>query len=111
MLIQSTVKRGSYTRGRCLAVHYLATDEKGQPPRVALAVGKPVGTAVVRHRVSRRIRHVMAARIDQLPDGSYLVVRALPAAATATSEALASDLDVVVPKVLRGCQRRSADRG
>jgi ribonuclease P protein component len=48
---------------------------------------------VVRHRVTRRLRHLVAARLDTLPAGSMLVVRALPPAATASSAELAADLD------------------
>jgi ribonuclease P protein component len=64
-------------------------------------VSKAVGGSVVRHAVSRRLRHVVASRLEQLPAGSRLVVRALPPAATATSAALAADLDVALERALR----------
>ena len=38
-------------------------------PAVGLVVGKTVGGSVVRHRVSRQLRHAMAARIQRLPRG------------------------------------------
>jgi ribonuclease P protein component len=53
----------------------------------------------VRHRVARRLRHLLRARIAGLPQGGRLVVRAAPAAATATSAALAADLDAVLGRV------------
>jgi ribonuclease P protein component len=62
-------------------------------PVVGLVVGKSVGGSVVRHRVSRRLRAQLSARLDRLPAGSGTVVRALPAAADATSAELAADLD------------------
>ena len=52
-----------------------------------------MGNAVVRHRVSRRLRHVVAGRLAELPAGAMLVVRALPPAADASSAELATDLD------------------
>ena len=61
--------------------------------RVGFVVSKAVGNSVVRHRVTRRLRHLMADRIGTLPAGSTLVIRALPAAAGATSSALGADLD------------------
>jgi ribonuclease P protein component len=57
-----------------------------------LIVSKAVGNAVIRHRVSRRLRAVCAQDIDTWATGDLVVVRALPAAAGATSEELAVDL-------------------
>ncbi len=56
-------------------------------------VSKAVGGSVVRHRVTRRLRHLVAPRLEALPEGALLVVRAFPPAATATSAELAEDLD------------------
>jgi ribonuclease P protein component len=61
--------------------------------RVGFVVSKAVGNSVVRHRVTRRLRHLMADRIGTLPPGCALVVRALPAAAGASSSELGADLD------------------
>jgi ribonuclease P protein component len=47
----------------------------------------------VRSRVTRRLRHVMAPRLDSLPAGALLVIRALPPAAAATSAELAVEID------------------
>ncbi len=63
------------------------------PARVGLVVSKAVGNAVVRNTVKRRLRHAARARISLLPAGALLVVRAQPAAATASYEELAADLD------------------
>ena len=42
--------------------------------------------------VKRRLRHLLRARLGELPPGSAIVVRALPAAAAATSAELDRDL-------------------
>jgi len=65
---------------------------------VGFVVSKAVGPAVVRNRVKRRLRHLMRDRIDQLPTGARLVIRALPRAAQQSSSSLASDLDAALTK-------------
>jgi ribonuclease P protein component len=82
-----------------LVVAHLATPPldavpaPNQATRAGLVVSRAVGGAVVRNSVKRRLRHVLAARLDALPAGSRLVVRALPAAAAASSAQLAAALD------------------
>ena len=56
---------------------------------------------MVRHRVARRLRHLVGARLDTLPPGSLLVVRALPPASAASSAELAEDLDAGLRASLR----------
>ena len=67
---------------------------------MGLVVSKAVGNAVVRNRVSRRLRHQMSTRVDRLAPGSLLVLRAQPAAATAGSTELGADLDRVLERLL-----------
>ena len=74
---------------------------------VGLVVGRNVGNSVVRHQVSRRLRAQLARRLDLLPDGSGTVVRALPAAAPASSAELGRDLDRLLRRVLPGADRAS----
>jgi ribonuclease P protein component len=68
---------------------------------VGFIVGKAVGPAVVRNRVRRRLRHLVASRIEGLPAGTLLVVRATLPAAAAThgdlGEALDQALDRMTP--------------
>lgn len=64
-------------------------------------MSKAVGGSVVRHRVSRRLRHLLAPRLNTLPAGARLVVRALPAASSASSAELAEDLDAGLGSALR----------
>jgi ribonuclease P protein component len=72
-----------------------------RPPRVGFVVSKAVGNSVVRHRVTRRLRALMAQRVADLPDGADVVVRAQPAAATARFEELAAELDRGLRRVSR----------
>lgn len=43
------------------------------PPRVAYAIGRRAGGAVVRNRLRRRLRAVVAELAPELPTGTYLV--------------------------------------
>ncbi|CAO5193196.1 ribonuclease P protein component [Frankia sp. AiPs1] len=47
----------------------------------------------MRNQVRRRLREQMRVRLAQLPPGTMLVVRALPDAATASSDRLGRALD------------------
>jgi len=58
---------------------------------VGFVVSKAVGNAVVRNRVKRRLRHQAREHLDSLPGSAVLVVRALPAAASASASQLAHD--------------------
>lgn len=55
----------------------------------------------MRHRVTRRLRHLVAARLPTLPPDALLVIRALPQAAAASSTELAEDLDAGLRSALR----------
>jgi ribonuclease P protein component len=81
--------------GRLLVVHSLrvSQDGTGVPRRFGLVVSKSVGNSVVRHRVSRRLRALLALRMDTFPPASDVVVRALAPAGGATSSELGAGLD------------------
>jgi ribonuclease P protein component len=69
------------------------------PPKGGFVVSRAVGDAVARNRVRRRLRHLVRPRLSALPPGSLLVVRALPAAADASSADLADDLDAALRRL------------
>ena len=92
----STIRRGRRAGRSRLVVHLRSADtdpSAAPPPRAGFVVSKAVGNAVVRHRVSRRLRHLVSERLDGLAPGSALVVRALPPSAESSSAELARDLD------------------
>jgi ribonuclease P protein component len=104
--------RGGCRAGRpTLVAHLWAADRDAVEPSVAEArtgpsragfvVSKAVGPAVTRNLVKRRLRHLVADRLDKLPDGAVLVVRALPPAAAAGSGQLARDLDSALERLGR----------
>jgi ribonuclease P protein component len=71
------------------------------PPRVAYAVGRRVGGAVVRNRVRRRLRASVARhRAELRPGASYLIGAGRDAATMPFTE-----LDAVMGELLAGCPR------
>jgi ribonuclease P protein component len=102
----STVRTGGRAGSATLVAHLLLPAEV-TPPRVGLIVSKAVGDAVTRNRVKRRLRHAAAAHLAELPAGSLLVLRALPAAGTASFAALERDLTRSLRRLLREPGRHS----
>jgi len=94
----SVVRSGARARRGTLVLHYRPELDDG-PSRVGLIVGRSVGGSVQRHRVSRRLRAQLAARLHRLPPGSGTVVRALPGASAATSAQLGADLDAAFARL------------
>lgn len=71
------------------------------PPRVAYAVGKRVGPAVVRNRVRRRLRAAtMAHRAELQPGAAYLI-----GAAPAASSASFAEIDAAMGELLAVADR------
>ncbi len=50
-----------------------APGESGGPPQVAYAIGRKVGGAVVRNRLRRRLRAIVAELAPALRPGAYLL--------------------------------------
>ncbi|MEV6820709.1 ribonuclease P protein component [Nocardiopsis akebiae] len=113
----SVMRSGRRASRDCLGAVYLPPPSgvaDADPPRVGFVVSKAVGGAVVRKRVQRRLRHLMRSRLAVLPNGSLLVVRARPAAATARHEDLAAQLDSAIAAAMRPrgtSSRRRSGRG
>ncbi|HET7303366.1 MAG TPA: ribonuclease P protein component [Segeticoccus sp.] len=84
--------------------------DAGPVPRVGFVVSRAVGNAVVRNRTKRVLRHLMATRLEPLPCDADVVVRANPAAAGATTDELAGDLDRCLRGALDKLDRHGPDR-
>ncbi|MGH8892073.1 MAG: ribonuclease P protein component [Actinomycetes bacterium] len=103
----ATLRGGRGARGDGLVVVHI--DRSGHwtgPARVGFIVSRSVGPAVTRNLVKRRLRHVMARRLGDLPTGARVVVRALPASATATS----TQLDAAINRATQLAPARRAGR-
>ncbi|MDR1189890.1 MAG: ribonuclease P protein component [Bifidobacteriaceae bacterium] len=98
----SAMRRGRRCGSR-LAVVYVAaaratelSDAAGSW-RAGLVVSKAVGNSVVRHRVARRLRHILASELPKTAEARDVVVRALGPAASADYK----ELERAVGKCLR----------
>ncbi|MGP8001179.1 MAG: ribonuclease P protein component [Streptosporangiaceae bacterium] len=97
----AAIRRGSRAGRALLTGHLLVRADEPGPPRAGFIVSRAVGGAVVRNKVRRRLRELVRRRMDSLPAGSLLVVRANPRAATARQSDLAAELDLVIDTLLR----------
>ena len=70
-------------------------------PRAGFVVSKAVGGSVVRHRVARRLRHLVAPRLAELPPGTRRGGARAAAGRPASSAELAADLDAGLRAALR----------
>lgn len=103
----STVSQGVRSAHPDLVLHAALDTVDDSGPRIGLVVAKSVGNAVVRHRVSRRLRHVARTVLDDLDSRDRLVIRALPNSARAASPDLERQLRDGVARVRR---RRGTSR-
>jgi len=67
-------------------------EDDGKGPRVGLIIAKPVGSAVERHRVARRLRHVARTMLGDLNQCDRVVIRALPSSRQVSSARLEQQL-------------------
>jgi ribonuclease P protein component len=103
---RETVSQGNRAGRPRVVLHVLyGQDSDDSVPNVGFVVSSAVGGSVVRHRVTRQLRHIMWARLDVIPSGSRIVVRALPASATATSVELEADVDKALKRLGMGVSR------
>ncbi|MEB3020079.1 ribonuclease P protein component [[Mycobacterium] crassicus] len=94
----ATVKRGRRAVQANIVVYGRQSDTSpdgdaiGVPPKVGLIIAKSVGSAVDRHRVARRLRHVVRDVLGDLKPAEHVVIRALPSSNGAKSDALRTQL-------------------
>ena len=89
----ATVKYGMRTVQPDVVVHVRRSCERDcKGPRVGLIVAKPVGSAVERHRVTRRLRHVARTMLGDLHRCDRVVIRALPSSLQVSSTRLEQQL-------------------
>ncbi|MDO5866879.1 MULTISPECIES: ribonuclease P protein component [Paenarthrobacter] len=109
----STTVRSGVRNGRRNLVLYTAPIGAGEPSRIGFIVSKAVGNAVTRNLVKRRLREAGALSLQTHGTGLAVVVRALPAAATASWEQLLNDYNAalaVTTKRLGGSAPRNASQ-
>ena len=97
----STTVRSGVRNGRRNVVLYTATIGAGEPTRIGFIVSKAVGNAVARNLVKRRLREAGAVSLREYGTGFAIVVRALPASATASWDELLADYNAALENTMR----------
>lgn len=88
----ATVKHGIRMAQPDVIVHIRQGSDQSVVPRVGLIIAKSVGSAVERHRVARRLRHVARTVFGDLDESPQVVIRALPSSRSASSVRLERQL-------------------
>lgn len=88
----ATVRYGIRTVQPDVIVHVRRGSDEDSAPRVGLIIAKPVGSAVERHRVARRLRHVARTMLADLHHSDQVVIRALPSSRNVSSTRLEQQL-------------------
>ena len=98
---RQVVRRGTRCGGPRLITSVLRGADQ-RAPRFGFIISKQVGTAVVRNTVRRRLKAVCAEFIDMVPQGTDVVIRALPASATADFATLRADVVRCLSRLVTG---------
>lgn len=100
----ATVKYGMRSVQPDLLVYLLRGAPTAAFPRVGLIIAKRVGSAVERHQIARRLRHVSRTMLADLKPSDRMVIRALPGSRGRSSASLEQ-------QVRRGLRRGLARAG
>ncbi|MBO0864134.1 MAG: ribonuclease P protein component [Mycobacterium sp.] len=102
----ATVKHGARAVQADLVV-YARQSEPASVPKVGLIIAKSVGSAVQRHRVARRLRHIARHVLPELDPSDQVVIRALPSSHAAVSGRLEQQLRAGLQRIRQspGCAR------
>ena len=90
-----TTKTGVRATSLSLVVYLKTNSSNLSEPQVGLIVNKSVGGSVVRHRVSRQLRHLIASQLTSFPKNSQIVVRVLR-----NQPNFEAELSDLIPKVI-----------
>jgi len=88
-----TVKHGIRAVQPDLVVYaHRGNANEHEAPKVGLIISRAVGSAVQRHQLARRLRHVARGLVDGLERSERVVIRALPSSRDVGSARLAEEL-------------------
>ena len=102
-----TVKHGTRAVQPDLVIYRRRDDgTTGDAAKVGLIISRAVGSAVQRHRLARRLRHVARRLVDGMQRSEQVVIRALPSSRDVGSARLEEELRAGLRRIeSTGCGR------
>ncbi|WP_106505712.1 ribonuclease P protein component [Brachybacterium timonense] len=94
-------RRGTRAARSHVVVHLAVLPDGPAAPRVGFVVSKRIGNAVVRNLVTRRLREIIRPQLAELPEGTSIVIRALPGIADAPFATLRAQVYDAVDAAVR----------
>ena len=91
-------KTGERATSLSLVLYFKKIENGNAQPRVGLIVNSSVGGSVIRHRVSRQLRHLIAPHLKNFPTNSNLVMRVLRK--KGKNESYEAELSELLSKIL-----------
>jgi ribonuclease P protein component len=88
----TTVRQGTRAVQPDLVIYAQRAGDNAGPPKIGLIVARSVGSAVQRHQLARRLRHIMRDLVHGLEHEEHVVIRALPSSRGSASVRLAQQL-------------------
>ena len=89
----ATVKHGTRAVQPDLVIYARRGDgPTAEAPKVGLIISRSVGSAVQRHQLARRLRHVARGLVGGLQPSAHVVIRALPSSRDVGSARLEEEL-------------------
>jgi ribonuclease P protein component len=89
----ATVKHGTRAVQPDLVIYVRPGDTAaGEAPKIGLIIARSVGSAVQRHQLARRLRHVARRVVEGLQRSEHVVIRALPSSRNLGSARLEEEL-------------------
>jgi ribonuclease P protein component len=93
----AAVRAGDRASAAGLVIHVWRAPTS-DPAGAGFIVGRSVGPAVARNRLRRRLRHLLAPRLAEMPPGTVVIVRATAAAAGRSGRSLAVGIDTALDR-------------
>jgi ribonuclease P protein component len=95
--VANVLSNGRKTPAGAVVIHSLPINNP--PSEFAFVVSKKVGNSVVRHRVTRVLRHIVAEHASKFNPPQQVVVRALSKAPITPTNVMNSDFVAAIEKV------------
>lgn len=95
--VANVLSKGRKTPAGAVVIHSIPADYP--PSQFAFVVSKKVGNSVVRHRVTRVLRHIVADQTTSFNPPQQIVVRALSKASQIPTAVIKADFIAAIAKV------------